>query len=192
MHGSSFFHQEGRHGRRRRRGGNRRARRAGHRAVQPKGDLAPRLVVSQAARHDLWRRRDAGEICVGSDRRQFHHRRLRRRRDRSGAAGRRCGLARAPSRPATRSATISGARTRLGALRRRAVLAQRPRHERLVLSRRRHRPHPTSSSRTTRHRRLPVRQHRRRRWAAGSARRSTPSPICRASRCASAALPARS
>ena len=67
-----------------------------------------------------------------------------------------------------------------------SVRHERPPAERVDVSRRRPRSSTTISSRTTTSSASPP-ATRARRWAAGSARRSRPSPISRASRCASAA-----
>ena len=134
----------------------------------------------KSARHDLWRRDDAVEICVGSHRRQFQ----RSTFSPPAKSFRRC-------RPPTRSAQARSRHAHtvcyyfwgkdptwaLGV--RGAVRAQRARHERLApimaaattwstssLARR-----ASSASRAE----TPAS-----RWAAGTARRSTPSPTCRA------------
>ncbi len=60
----------------------------GHRAVQPRGQMAPDLQLPEVARHDLWRREIPGQAGVRADRRQVPDPGLRGRRNRACACRR--------------------------------------------------------------------------------------------------------
>ena len=132
------FHQEGRRRRRRcRRGVG--ARRTGNRADQSQDYLAPDVVVpEELLGHDLWRRADAlRSMCRKSTDGNFDDPGLRRRRDRAGLQAADAVAAGTVEAVPHGLLLLLGQGPDMGTRLGRAFWAQRTRHERLALPRRR-------------------------------------------------------
>ena len=120
--------------------GARRRRHAGRPGTGPdpaQRPLAAGIQLPEKPRHHLRRRRSAVQVGIGHDRRQVPDQRPRRRRDRSRAAGARCGPGQHRRMRPHRPLLLLRQGSDLGAGVRRSVRAQHPPAQCLVVSRRR-------------------------------------------------------